>query len=156
MNIYLLRHGEAEPRDYDDAGRQLTHRGKADIQNVAHQFAERGIKLDRCFYSPYVRTTQTAAVFLAQLQIAVKPEPLHVLTPEHRAREVIAILESLQDQNVLLVSHNPLVSEVLATLTDSDIAHMHVVATSELNAVHCEVAGVGCGVQQFRLLPHAI
>lgn len=156
MNIYLLRHGEAEPRDHDDAGRQLTHRGKGDLQNIAHQFAKRGIELDRCFFSPYVRTTQTAAVFLAHLNSSLKPEPAPVLTPENRAREVIAFLDTLSDEHVLLVSHNPLVSEVLALLTNGDVSRLHVVATSEMNAVHCETVGTGCGAQKFRLLPHAI
>jgi phosphohistidine phosphatase len=156
MNIYLLRHGEAEPRDHDDAGRQLTHRGKGDLQNVAHQFAERGITLDRCFHSPYVRTTQTAAVLLSQIPRAPVAEALQVLGPEHQAREVIAFLQTLKDEHVLVVGHNPVISEVLALLTHADTSQMHAVATSELNAIHFDAIGLGCGVQQFRLLPHAI
>lgn len=156
MNIYLLRHGEAEARDYDDAGRHLTHRGKGDLHNVAHQFAARGIKLDRCFHSPYVRTTETAAEFLGQCQPGLKAEPLLTLTPEHRAPAVLSFLGSLQYDHVMLISHNPLISEVLALLTQGHASSMHIVATSELNAIQCDIVGPGCGTQQFRLLPHAI
>jgi phosphohistidine phosphatase SixA len=84
------------------------------------------------------------------------PEPVQTLTPEHRAQEVLALLQTLQQDHVLLVGHNPLISEVLALLTHGEVSHMHIVAAGELNAVHCDVIGPGGGKQQFRLLPHAI
>ena len=81
MNLYLLRHAEAEPRQYDDPQRQLTAKGRLEVQQVARQFAARGIKLDACYYSPYVRTMQTCSLLLAEAGIAVQAEPLDTASP---------------------------------------------------------------------------
>lgn len=151
MNLYLLRHGEAEPRHYDDSLRSLTSHGKQEVIHVARQFAKHGIVLDGCYHSPFVRATQTCVLFVAESGSAIKPEPLSLLTPNHRALQVLSFLSSLQLQHVLLVTHNPLVSELLAVLTGHDIDTMHIVSTSELNAVHCQACVAGGGVVSFRL-----
>jgi phosphohistidine phosphatase len=151
MNLYLLRHGEAEPRHYDDSLRALTSHGKQEVINVAKQFAKQDIALTACFHSPYTRTTQTCALFLAESASTVKSEPLMLLTPNHRAVQVLAFLRSLQSEHVLLVTHNPLVSELLAVLTDTDIEMMHIFSTSELNAVHCQACVEGGGMLSFGL-----
>ncbi|MES2606744.1 MAG: phosphohistidine phosphatase SixA [Pseudomonadota bacterium] len=151
MNLYLLRHGEAEARQYDDPQRALTGRGKLEVRDVARQFAARKVPLDLCLHSPYLRTTQTAEVFMAELGSSLRPLPQPVLTPEHRAFKVLDHLRTLQVEHVLLVTHNPLVSELYAVLTGADMQIMHVFGTSELNAVHCDVVDAGCGAGQFRL-----
>lgn len=151
MNLYLLRHGEAEPRHYDDAQRALTSHGKQEVIHVARQFAKQKIRLASCFHSPFTRTSQTCGLFLAESGAAVKAEPLLLLTPDHRALQVLAFLRSLQSEHVLLVMHNPLVSEVLAVLTDIDIDAMHIFSTGELAAVHCRTCTAGGGELLFRL-----
>jgi phosphohistidine phosphatase len=151
MNLYLLRHGEAEPRQYDDPTRSLTELGTRDVKSVARQFATRGITLDLCLHSPYLRTTQTASTFLAELNCKVNARAESMLTPDHRALPVLQTLRALTEQNVLLVTHNPLVSEMLAVLTDTDLQSMHIVGTSELNALHCVDLSQGGGQPQFRL-----
>lgn len=151
MNVYLLRHAEAEPRQYDDPQRSLTSRGRLEVQQVAQQFAARGIKLDACFYSPYLRTTQTCAQFLAEAGIVQKAEPLELLTPVHRASQVLSYLQRLAASDVLLVTHNPLVSELMSLLTDTPLNEMHIFATAELNALACETVSRGGASLQFRL-----
>ncbi len=152
MNLYLLRHGEAEPRHYDDSLRALTSHGKQEVINVARQFAKHNITLTSCFHSPYTRTTQTCALFLAESGIAIKAEPLSLLTPNHRALQVLAFLRTMQSEHVLLVTHNPLVSELLAVLTDTEVETMHIFSTSELDAVECQACTAGGGVVSFRLM----
>lgn len=151
MNLYLLRHGEAEARQYDDPTRALTEYGRLDVQDVARQFAARNIALDVCLHSPYLRTTQTAEVFLGSLKASIYSQATPVLTPNHRALQVLEHLRALQAEHVLLVTHNPLVSELFAVLTDTDLQSMHIFNTSELNAVHCPAVSVGGGTPQFRL-----
>lgn len=151
MHLYLLRHAEAVPRQHDDPTRELTPLGRREVENVAQQFKRRGIALDACFHSPYVRTTQTTELFLQHCNSPVMAQPLALLTPEHRASAVLQFLAAVQADHVLLVTHNPLVSELLAVLTDGDIPSMHIVSTSELNALHCDVVGVGQAELLFRL-----
>ncbi|EXF44228.1 phosphohistidine phosphatase SixA [Pseudomonas sp. BAY1663] len=58
MRLWLLRHGEAEPRARTDAERNLTERGRRDVrENAAHL---RGRALQAILVSPYRRAQQTA------------------------------------------------------------------------------------------------
>lgn len=153
MKLYLLRHGEAEARAHNDAGRELTARGRSEVADVAHRFAQRNIQLQRCFVSPYVRAAQTAALFLSEAKQDVVAETTPVLMPEVRASNVMDFLEGVREQEVLLVSHNPLVSELHALLIDGDISHMHILGTSELICIEFDVIGLGMGRSPFRLIP---
>jgi phosphohistidine phosphatase len=156
MILYLLRHGEAEARAHSDSARQLTARGRQEVEQVARQFAARNIQLDRCFVSPYVRASQTAQLFLQHAGQSVKAETTEILIPEVRASAVMGFLDDVREQQVLLVSHNPLLSELLALLKDGDISHMHILSTSELVGVAIDVIGLGMGTSSFRLLPEAL
>ena len=153
MKLYLLRHGEAETRAHNDPGRELTARGREEITQVAQLFAARNIQLQRCFASPYVRAAQTAALFLAESGQRIAPESTPVLMPEVRASIVMDFLEGVRDEEVLMVSHNPLVSELHALLIDGDISHMHILGTSELICVEFDTIGLGMGTSPFRLTP---
>lgn len=153
MKLYLLRHGEAETRAYNDPGRELTARGRRDVTQVAHQFAAQGIRLERCFVSPYVRAAQTAALFLPEAGQNIAAETTSLLMPEVRASAVMNFLEGLREQEVLLVSHNPLVSELNALLTEGSISSMHILGTSELICIEFDVVGLGMGTSPFRLAP---
>lgn len=156
MILYLLRHGEAEPRAHSDSARQLTAKGRQEVEQVARQFAARHIHLDRCFVSPYVRANQTAQLFLQHSGQDVAPEVTEMLIPEVRASAVMNFLDGIKGQHVLLVSHNPLLSELFALLKDGDISHMHILGTSELVCVACDVIGLGMGTSSFRLVPEAL
>jgi phosphohistidine phosphatase len=154
MNLYLLRHGEAETRASSDAARQLTIKGREDVEYVAKQFAARQLPLEQCFVSPYMRASQTAEVFLRQLSVVVPRTTTELLVPEVRASTVIDFLnKSIQAQHVLLVSHNPLLSELNAMLTEGNINDMYILATSELVCISLDVVGLGMGSTSFRLMP---
>jgi phosphohistidine phosphatase len=140
MNLYLLRHGEAEARAQSDAARQLTAKGRHDVENVAKQFASRQLPLEQCFVS--------------HLPDAVPCITTELLVPEVRASTVIDFLgKNVHQKNVLLVSHNPLLSELNALLTEGNINDMHILTTSELVCISLEVIGLGMGTTPFRLMP---
>jgi len=155
MKLYLLRHGEAETRAHNDPGRELTARGRSEVVQVARLFAARNIQLERCFASPYVRAAQTAALFLPEAKQCIIAETTPVLMPEVRASIVMDFLEGVREQEVLMVSHNPLVSELNALLTEGDISNMHILGTSELICIEFDVIGLGMGHSPFRLVPEA-
>ncbi len=153
MHLYLLRHAEAVPRQFADPERDLTAHGQWEIEAVARQFTQRGIVLDACYCSPYLRATQTAAHFLERVGSTLAPDVTERLTPERRAKVVLEWLELVAAEHVLLVSHNPLVSELLAVLTGRSEAEMHIMSTCEMNALHVDHVGVGQARFLFRLSP---
>ncbi|MND02071.1 hypothetical protein D3C83_213190 [compost metagenome] len=64
-------------------------------------------------------------------------------------------LDGVPEQEVMIVSHNPLVSELHALLLDGDISHMHILGTSELICIEFDLIGLGMGTSPFRLSPEA-
>lgn len=153
MNLYLLRHGEAEANASTSAGRQLTEAGHGEVASVARQFASRNLTIDRCFVSPALRAQQTADTFLSLLFHAPEPETLEALSANQRAAQLMVILDNVKEDNILLVSHNPLLSELLALLTEGNIDHMHILDTGNLACVTLDIVGLGMGTNPFILVP---
>ena len=154
MKLYLLRHGEAESRAETDAQRQLTNKGRQEALDVAVQFTKKGLKIDRCFVSPYVRAIQTADSFLSRIPGGPMMEIQALLSPEIRAAEVIKFLETLPEENILLVTHNPLVSELNAVLLEGNIDHMEILGTCELSSLELEIVADAMATQVFFLSPN--
>lgn len=155
MNLFLLRHGEAEAVATAPEGRQLTEYGHQEVINVARQFASRNLAIDACYVSPALRAQQTAETFLSQIFDAPGPVTLDVLNANHRAAEVMTALKDHDSGNILLVSHNPLLSELLALLTDGNIDHLHILETANLACVSLDIIGLGMGQCSFLLEPNA-
>jgi len=153
MNLYLLRHGEAEPTASSSAGRQLTEAGHEEVAIVARQFASRNLKLDACFVSPSLRAQQTSTTFLSLIFNSPEPVTTDILSPDKRAAQAIKFLENICEENVLLVSHNPILSELLALLTDGNVDNLTILETGNLACVSLEIMGLGMGCCPFILTP---
>lgn len=79
MKLWVLRHGEAEPRANSDAERRLTAHGREQVvRSAAHLL---GQPLQAIIASPYVRAQQTAALVHETLGFA---KPLRTPCPGSR------------------------------------------------------------------------
>ena len=118
MQLYILRHGDAERLSSSDRERQLTARGKVEVQTVLTKHKAELAAVETIWVSPYMRAQQTAAVVSEQLpNIAV--QTLAQLTPDNRPVDVLKFLcQQPEDSTLLLVSHQPLVSDLVANLCD--------------------------------------
>jgi phosphohistidine phosphatase len=121
QQLWLLRHGEAEPHDArDDADRRLTARGEQQSQTAGAALAKLGLKLDAAFTSPRVRAADTAK--LACEPLGVEPvvhEPLSGGFDRDDALELMRGQDG--DARVLVVGHEPDFSQVVHDLTGSRI-----------------------------------
>lgn len=118
--LYVLRHGEAEPRAPSDAERRLTAHGKAQVRAVAMAAAARLDNLQRVISSPYRRARETAAELLRALDSSAELVIDPALTPESPLRDLDSLVECGGAGEVLLVSHQPLVGELVRWLCDED------------------------------------
>ncbi len=116
--LYLVRHGEAERLAASDADRPLTDRGLLQAQRAAARIA-----VNRCLllHSPYRRAVETADVIARHIG-PQRQELADWLIPSASAVAAERALADLEPEAerfgaVILVSHNPLVSQLLATLT---------------------------------------
>lgn len=109
--IYLLRHGEAERGDGDDAARRLTSRGEHQSEAAGRALAGLGVSIDACLTSPKVRAADTAR--LACEALGIDPE-----TAEELAGDSFDSLSLAAGRgDVMLVGHNPGFPNEIARLT---------------------------------------
>ncbi len=120
MKLHVLRHGEAEPHARSDAERGLTRRGEADVRAVAMAAANCLGALQTVISSPYQRARQTAAALMRALGFGGELMIAPGLTPDGSPRGLAALVEGSEAGELLLVSHQPLVGELLSYLCDDD------------------------------------
>jgi phosphohistidine phosphatase len=120
QQLWLLRHGEAVPHESKpDDERELTARGERQSAAAGAALANLGVELAACYTSPKVRALQTARLACAALGVE----------PQEDARivefdvEVALDLASGhgEDARVLIVGHEPSLSQVVHDLTGGDI-----------------------------------
>ena len=112
MKVWILRHGEAEGHAPTDAERNLTEHGRAEVlRSAAHLI---GQPLGAIIASPYVRAQQTAQLVRHVLGFQPEIRTVPWLTPDGDVQRVLEKLDS--DDDVLLVSHQPLVGSLISFL----------------------------------------
>ncbi|MFC3384826.1 SixA phosphatase family protein [Couchioplanes azureus] len=141
--LVLMRHAKAEPPgELTDFARQLTGRGRADAGAAGAWLAAEGLRPGLVLCSSATRTRQTwhcVAVALGQADPeAPAPEVRYEDGLYAGGRtEVIDLLRAVPDSigTVLVVGHNPTVSDVSILLADGATSLREGLSTSGL-AVH--------------------
>jgi phosphohistidine phosphatase len=112
MDLYLIRHAPAEPRDADraDAARALTPRGAKKWARAVRGLKRLGVRLDRLYHSPWLRAVQTAEA----LTPLVTGET--VVTTRLTEAPSRTLLDELGGASTALVGHEPWMSQLLALL----------------------------------------
>jgi phosphohistidine phosphatase len=113
--IYLLRHGDAEKGNGDDAARRLTARGERQSRAAGQALAALGEAIEACLTSPKVRAADTAR--LACEPLGLEPEVAEELAGGDFDSAALAAGHG----NVLLVGHEPDLSDEVARLTGARV-----------------------------------
>jgi phosphohistidine phosphatase len=114
MKLWVLRHGEAEPHGSKphDSERELTANGREEVLRAAANLV--GQPLTAIYASPYMRAQQTAQLVRETLGFEPEIRIVEWLTPDTDPDKVAEQLVSVSE--ALLVSHNPLVGNLLSYL----------------------------------------
>jgi len=121
MQVYIMRHGQAVTSGVDDAFRELTAEGKQEANEMAKWIANQNIPIDKVFVSSFVRAQQTFKEVNSVLNEKLSADTLDFITPAGSAERVhdyidgICVTENVR--HLLIVSHMPLVSFLVAELT---------------------------------------
>ncbi|HBV76338.1 MULTISPECIES: phosphohistidine phosphatase SixA [Vibrio] len=118
MHIYIMRHGDAETFAASDAERPLSQMGHDQSLKVAQRCRDNGQEeFDLVLVSPYLRAQQTWKTISPILK-ANNVEDCSDITPYGDSETVVeyvcALAETQFLQNILLVSHLPLVGYLTA------------------------------------------
>ena len=137
MNVYLVRHGEAE-RELVDPNRGLTERGRWDARRVAALAAKLGLEVEQIRHSGKTRAEQTAAILGEALSppggVAAAPG----LAPMDDVRPVADEL-TRASQPVMLVGHLPFMARLTGQLLAGD---------ASLPVVQFRTAAMACLVRE--------
>jgi phosphohistidine phosphatase len=119
MEIYILRHGiavERGTRGYaKDGDRPLTKEGEEKMHQIAQIIEEMDLQIDLILSSPFVRAKQTAEIVAEALGEQVTYTDL--LKPDSNPKELIAEINDEKPQRVMLVGHEPDLSQLVSLLT---------------------------------------
>lgn len=143
MKLFILRHGQAENFACSDAERALTDGGRAEVRRVIRRSAGEISPLHHLWVSPLRRAQQTADVVEEELGPAPR-ETSPLLVPECSAYHVLELLSGVEDGTYLLVSHQPLVGELVNGLCGKPNG-FYAMDTGALAQVRLDVAAMGCG-----------
>ena len=124
MKLYLMRHGTAE--DQADSGldgdRALTPAGRERVRLVAKALRDADEAPAHVVSSPLVRAVQTAEIVAIKTKLAAHGGTVEVrreLSPAGEAAQFVRLFSSEGRKRVLLVGHEPDLSELVSALVGS-------------------------------------
>lgn len=143
MRLFLLRHGEAGFDSTTDFDRQLTTNGRIRLQACLERNQSLIQQIERIVHSPYLRTTETADMVAGI--VPVTQEPLDLLTPESVPQDVINWLSEQADSSLLLVTHQPLIGNLVSLLCEGDLSRPAPMLPGSLAIIELEYPAAGLG-----------
>ncbi|WP_028238851.1 phosphohistidine phosphatase SixA [Stutzerimonas azotifigens] len=141
MKLWLLRHGQAEPRARSDAERNLTDIGRLEARRSAVHL--QGCALDVVLASPYVRAQQTAEEACRAIGYEGAFETVPWVRPESDLREAMLYLDRRPEQNLLIVTHQPFVGLLGGWLVHGHRDNPLPMATGSLAELEGEACAAG-------------
>jgi len=123
--IYLIRHAEAANKGHmqTDLQRELTPSGKRDAQMAGIYLKNNSVIFDLVLCSPAIRTQATAQLITINMSdsstnVTIEPSIYHATDDD-----LFTILRNLPlgKKSVALVGHNPSISWIASSLTNSKI-----------------------------------
>ena len=119
MQLFIMRHGEAQHQAESDMQRELTEYGISEVSDMARLLKEE--QFDLVIVSPFVRAVQTADILIKQLSLTTPIIECELITPAGSAEQVHDYIDGLlaekEYKKILLVSHMPVICYLLAELT---------------------------------------
>jgi len=141
VQLFIMRHGEAEPRAESDSQRELTDQGRQDIAQMVQRYSSDLAAVDVIWVSPYVRAQQTAEIVSGVLEVPIITQSC--LPPNGNPADVLDMLQNIDEQTVLMVSHQPLVGVLVDDLAGLESGRYRM-GTGSLANIQTDVYAKGC------------
>ena len=122
MVLYLVQHAEAKTAEEDPA-RDLTPKGRIDMENVAHHLKRLQVQVSRIVHSGKTRAQSTATVLATHLKPLAGVSEAPGLAPLDDP-EIWAARLAPMDEDILLVGHLPHLAGLAALLMTGDKERM--------------------------------
>ncbi|HEY8080035.1 MAG TPA: phosphohistidine phosphatase SixA, partial [Labilithrix sp.] len=118
MKLYVMRHGPAEDDSPTgrDADRALTGPGRERVRDVAKALVDADEAPLAIVSSPLVRALQTAEIVAAVAKVEAPVEVRREMEPGAQALGLVEELFAAKRKRVMVVGHEPDVSDLVARL----------------------------------------
>lgn len=136
MELFFVRHGEAQAYAQSDAQRRLTPRGETDVLGVVTSRRAELAEVELVVTSPYRRALQTAKIAAQALGFERELLVTEHLEPGAEPQALFDFLDTLDAKSILLVTHQPLVGNVLSLLSGDN--RWRATSTANLVALQTE------------------
>ncbi|OUS27459.1 hypothetical protein A9R01_14335 ['Osedax' symbiont bacterium Rs2_46_30_T18] len=141
--FHLMRHAEAGWGAATDSERELTAAGKAQLTLLAGNQRALFSPVQKVICSPYLRTRQTALLISQHLE-GVDIEYEDDLTPETSSQQALAAIERHWCDNLLVVTHQPLIGNLISLLEQGDLRYPEPVVPGSVYSYIMAWPGPGC------------
>ncbi len=152
MELFFLRHGEAQARAASDAERQLTPAGEGDVLGVIEARHTELAGIELIVTSPYRRALQTAKIAAQTLGFDRELLVTEQLQPGGEPQALLRFIDSLNVSSILLVTHQPLIGNVLSLLSGDSI--WLATGTANLVALQAEALAPGFADVSWAQMPN--
>ncbi len=155
MNIYLIRHGDAEKsaigkKDFD---RNLTEEGKRIIRNAAAGWKKFIPGFDFIITSPFTRALNTANIITETYDLKNDPIIDKKISPGSKTEDIIEIANSLAGENIAFVGHQPDFSTHLSNMISYKVAGINFKKAAIAKVSFDSKAALSKGTLEFLIPP---
>jgi len=141
--FHLMRHGEASWAADTDSQRPLSAAGKAQLMLLAANQTQLFRPVQKIICSPYLRTRQSAQLIAQQFEgIEILCE--RDLTPESSPAKALLAIERHWCDNLLVVTHQPLIGNLISLLEQADLHYPEPVVPGSVYSYVMDWPGPGC------------
>ena len=152
MQLFLLRHAEAQPDAANDEKRTLTAKGSKQARSIGKFCLEHGFVPEIILSSPLVRAEETARLVARELNLPKLVQIEEVLRPGMTAERLFSCLEKYSGKaSVMLVGHEPDFSSLAGALIGGHAESVHF-RKATLMSVNLQELKSGAGTIEF-LIP---
>ncbi|EHH5782640.1 phosphohistidine phosphatase SixA [Salmonella enterica] len=144
MQVFIMRHGDADLDAASDSVRPLTSCGCDESRLMANWLKGQKVDIERVLVSPFLRAEQTLDVVGDCMNLPAQVDVLPELTPCGDVGLVSAYLHALANEeieSVLVISHLPLVGYLVSELCPGETPPMF--TTSAIANVTLDKSGKG-------------
>lgn len=145
ITLVLIRHAKSDWGDpsVPDHDRPLNPRGRRDAPKAAARFARSGVAVDRILSSTALRARATAQEFAEALGLEIEPDAELYASS---ASTLLGAAAATGADAVMLIAHDPGITDLAERLSDGGIAHMPTCAVARFSWNATDWGDVGRGI----------
>ena len=127
-----MRHGDAE-FSLPDSARQLTARGKLQVEKMAKAYADKMDAVELVLTSPLLRACQTTEIFVANAKLDCDVKVVDFLLPDTSVDKVEHHLQAFDHKKIFTVGHLPLLDYWIDYLIGNSSVRMATASMASLS-----------------------